>query len=55
MPRSVQHADERPDPELDDERRRYYRITTSGQRAVRNETVRVAALVSAARAKKVYP
>ena len=51
----IQHADERPDPELDDERRRYYRITTSGQRALRNETVRVAALVSAARAKKVYP
>jgi DNA-binding PadR family transcriptional regulator len=51
----IEEADERPDPELDDERRRYYRMTTQGRRALRNETMRVATLVSAARAKKVYP
>ena len=51
----IEEAEERPDPELDDERRRYYRITTLGERALKRETTRVAMLVSAARAKKVYP
>ena len=53
--RLIEEADERPDPELDDERRRYYRITPLGQRALKHETARVATLVSAARAKRVYP
>ena len=51
----IEEAEERPDPELDDERRRYYRITALGERALKRETTRVAMLVSAARAKKVYP
>ncbi len=51
----IEEADERPDPSLDDERRRYYRITAPGRRALRAETARVATLLSAARAKKVYP
>src|ERR1700676_4339410 len=29
--RLIIETDERPDPELDDERRRYYRLTTFGQ------------------------
>jgi DNA-binding PadR family transcriptional regulator len=49
----IQEADERPDPELDDERRRYYRITTLGANVLRAETSRVSLLVNAARAKKV--
>jgi DNA-binding PadR family transcriptional regulator len=53
--RLIEEADERPDPELDDERRRYYRLTPSGRRALKADTARVAMLISAARAKKVYP
>jgi len=49
----VDEADERPDPELDDERRRYYRITRLGMRVLRAETARVSLLLDAARAKKV--
>lgn len=46
-------ADERPDPELDDERRRYYRATPLGRAVLEAETARMAGLVSAARAKRV--
>jgi DNA-binding PadR family transcriptional regulator len=49
----VDGSDERPDPELDDERRRYYRITRLGARVLRAETARVSILLDAARAKKV--
>jgi DNA-binding PadR family transcriptional regulator len=49
----IEEADERPDPELDDERRRYYRITALGAKVLRAETSRVSLLVNAARAKKV--
>ena len=41
---------ERPDPELDDERRRYYRITSLGQAVARAETNRLMQLVKLARA-----
>jgi DNA-binding PadR family transcriptional regulator len=41
---------ERPAPELDDERRRYYRITKFGVAVARAETRRVAQLVKLARA-----
>ena len=43
-------AQERPDPELDDERRRYYRITRFGEAAARAETARLTELVRLARA-----
>src|SRR5581483_5834476 len=49
----VEEADERPDPGLDDERRRYYRATNFGQRVVRAEANRLAAAVRAARRKKM--
>ena len=49
----VEESDERPDPELDDERRRYYRITNLGERTVRAEAQRLAASVSAARARRL--
>ena len=53
--RFIEEAGERPDPALDDERRRYYRLTPLGRRALTAETARAATLISAARAKKVYP
>jgi DNA-binding PadR family transcriptional regulator len=52
--RLVEEADERPDPELDDERRRYYRITDFGARTLRAEAERLAVAVSAARAKRLF-
>ncbi len=44
----IEESDERPDPHLDDERRRYYRITRAGQRAARAEAVRMRELVQIA-------
>jgi DNA-binding PadR family transcriptional regulator len=44
----IQESDERPDPELDDERRRYYRITDFGRRVAGAETERLSKLVSQA-------
>jgi DNA-binding PadR family transcriptional regulator len=49
----LEETDQRPDPELDDERRRYYRATPLGRAVIAAETERMAALVSAARAKRV--
>ncbi len=49
----VEESDERPDPELDDQRRRYYRITSLGGRVVRVEARRLAGAVSAARSKRL--
>jgi DNA-binding PadR family transcriptional regulator len=49
----VEESDERPDPDLDDERRRYYRMTALGQRVVRAEARRLADAVSAARARRL--
>src|ERR1700687_2720586 len=51
--RLVEESDERPDPDLDDERRRYYRITDFGARTVRAEAQRLAHAVSAARARRL--
>src|SRR5712692_3018130 len=49
----VEESDERPDPALDDQRRRYYRVTDLGQRVVRAEAQRLANAVSAAKAKRL--
>ena len=49
----LEEADERPDPEVDDERRRYYRSTPLGRAVLEAETTRMATLVGAARAKRV--
>jgi DNA-binding PadR family transcriptional regulator len=51
--RLVEESDERPDPDLDDERRRYYRMTDLGARTLRAEAERLANAVSAARAKRL--
>jgi DNA-binding PadR family transcriptional regulator len=50
----VEESGERRDPALDDERRRYYRMTEAGQRAVRAEAQRLAGAVAAAKAKRLY-
>jgi DNA-binding PadR family transcriptional regulator len=47
----VEESVERPDPALDDERRRYYRITGLGKRVVRAEAQRLAGAVMVAKTK----
>ena len=49
----IEESDERPDPELDDERRRYYRITTLGRETAVAEARRMDRLVGIARAKRL--
>jgi DNA-binding PadR family transcriptional regulator len=49
----IEESDERPDPEMDDQRRRYYRITNLGRRVAGAEAERLAELVSTARDKKL--
>src|SRR3954464_8284353 len=44
--------DERPDPALDDQRRRYYRLTDFGQRVLTAETERLEHILRLARAKQ---
>ncbi len=46
---------ERPAPEDDDERRRYYRITSFGRAVARAETIRLTGLVRLARASGFAP
>jgi DNA-binding PadR family transcriptional regulator len=46
----IEELSERPAPELDDERRRYYRLTAFGRAVARAETARLASLVRLARA-----
>jgi DNA-binding PadR family transcriptional regulator len=47
----VEESGERPDPALDDERRRYYRMTPLGKRTVRAEAQRLAGAVTVAMAR----
>jgi DNA-binding PadR family transcriptional regulator len=47
--RLIEECDERPDPELDDQRRRYYRLTGMGRAAASAEVRRLDTLVRAAR------
>jgi DNA-binding PadR family transcriptional regulator len=51
----IEEADERPDPGLDDERRRYYRITRLGREVLEAEGRRLAALLDAGRVKRAFP
>ena len=48
--RMIEESDERPDPELDDERRRYYRLTSFGRRVLEAEVGRYSRTLKAARA-----
>jgi DNA-binding PadR family transcriptional regulator len=47
----IEETDERPAPELDDQRRRYYRLTPTGREAARTETERLRRLVAVAETK----
>jgi len=49
----IAEAAERPAPESDDERRRYYRLTTAGHRAAAAEAARLARLVELARDRRL--
>jgi len=51
----VAETDERPDPELDDERRRYYEATGFGFRVLSAETARLQQLVTVAATKRIQP
>lgn len=49
----IEESDERPDPALDKQQRRYYRLTGLGLRTLQMEAERMAAQVSLARTKHV--
>ena len=49
----IEESGTRPDPSLDDERRRYYRLTAFGLRVVSAEAERLALLVRVARSKNL--
>jgi DNA-binding PadR family transcriptional regulator len=51
----IEESDRRPAAELDDDRRRYYRVTAFGRRVVVAEAQRLDSLVAAARARKLIP
>jgi DNA-binding PadR family transcriptional regulator len=51
----IEERHDRPAPEEDDERRRYYRITAFGDAVARAEARRLASLVKLARASGVAP
>jgi DNA-binding PadR family transcriptional regulator len=49
----IEEAEERPDPQLDDQRRRYYRLTAAGRRLAVAEAERLTKLVRAAHQKRL--
>jgi DNA-binding PadR family transcriptional regulator len=49
----VEETENRPDPELDDQRRRYYRLTGLGEKVLSAEMTRLEAMVRVAVAKRV--
>jgi len=51
----IVEVDERPDPDLDDERRRYYRLTDFGLGVLSAEAARLDEMVRQARAKQLLP
>lgn len=49
----IEETEERPDPQLDDQRRRYYRLTDAGRRLAVAEAERLADLVRSAHQKRL--
>lgn len=49
----IEESEERPDPAMDDQRRRYYRLTSFGHRVLRAEAERLALQVAVARQKRL--
>jgi DNA-binding PadR family transcriptional regulator len=50
----IEESDERADPDMDDQRRRYYKLTALGRRTLRMEAERLASQVQIARAKHIF-
>jgi DNA-binding PadR family transcriptional regulator len=50
----IEEIDPREDVKLGQERRRYYRLTSTGRKLARSEAERLAALLRVARAKKIF-
>src|SRR5579859_1300239 len=51
----IEETETRPDPALDDERRRYYRLTPVGRRVAEGEAARLDGLARAARQRGLLP
>ena len=51
----IEETEERPDPALDDERRRYYRLTSFGREVARAEALRMEESLRMAAAKNLIP
>lgn len=51
----IAESEERPDPRIDDRRRRYYRLTELGRRVAAAEAARLEEAVADARAKRLLP
>ena len=51
----IEELEERPDPEHDDDRRRYYRLTPRGLEVARGEARRLELQVEAARQRRLLP
>jgi len=51
----IEELDERPSPDEDDERRRYYRLTSKGLAVARGEARRLELQVEAARRRRLLP
>jgi DNA-binding PadR family transcriptional regulator len=49
----IEESDDRPDPELDDQRRRYYRLTKLGRKVLAAEAQRMQRMLRHAKAKRV--
>jgi DNA-binding PadR family transcriptional regulator len=49
----IKESDERPDPELDDERRRYYKLTELGRQVAIAELERLSNLIRVAKARQL--
>ena len=51
----IDESEERPDPEIDDRRRRYYRLTDLGRRVAAAEATRLDEAVAEARSRRLLP
>jgi DNA-binding PadR family transcriptional regulator len=51
----IEESGERPDPELDDERRRYYRVTGLGARVVTAEVRRLSTMIERSTLRRLAP
>ena len=49
----IEESDERPDPEMDDQRRRYYRLTSLGRSLLKAEAERLHSLVEVVKARRL--